>query len=82
MNILECSKSPPTEATDCDLTAGRADILEKDPTGTGSLPFTVTTGPVGTGICDATHRGCVVVVNQGGSLAPAASAIVPITFGN
>ncbi len=81
VNILECSKSPPTQATDCDLTAGQADILESDSTGAGTLPFTVTTGTVGSGICDATHPGCVVVVNQGGSLAPAATAIVPISFG-
>jgi hypothetical protein len=81
VNILECSKSPPTQATDCDLTAGQADILEADPTGTGSLPFTVTTGTVGSGVCDASHPGCVIVVNQGGSLAPSASAIVPISFG-
>jgi fermentation-respiration switch protein FrsA (DUF1100 family) len=80
VNILECSKSPPTQATDCDLTAGAADILEKDPTGTGSLPFTVTAGPVGSGLCGATHPGCVIVVNQGGSLSPSASAIVPISF--
>jgi hypothetical protein len=81
VNVLECSKPvPPTQATDCDLTAGAADILEKDPTGTGSLPFTVTAGPVGSGLCGATHPGCVIVVNQGGSLSPSASAIVPISF--
>ena len=78
VNILECSKSPPTEATECDL--ANADVLHPDPTGTGSLSFTVTTGTVGSGLCDATHPGCVIVVNQGGSLAPAASVIVPITF--
>ena len=81
INILECSKSPPTQATDCDLKAGQADILENDPTGTGSLSFTVTAGVVGSGTCDATHPGCVVVVNQGASLAPAATTVVPISFG-
>jgi dienelactone hydrolase len=79
INILECSKSPPTQATDCDL--HQAVILHPDPTGTGTLPFTVTTGTVGSGVCDATHPGCVIVINQGGSLAPAASVIVPISFG-
>jgi predicted dienelactone hydrolase len=79
INILECSKSPPTQATDCDL--HQAVILHPDPTGTGNLSFTVTTGTVGSGVCDATHPGCVIVINQGGSLAPAASVIVPISFG-
>jgi fermentation-respiration switch protein FrsA (DUF1100 family) len=79
VNVLECAKNPPTEATDCDL--HNAKVLQPDPTGSGRLSFTVTTGPVGTGTCDATHPGCVIVVNQGGSLVPAASAIVPITFG-
>jgi predicted dienelactone hydrolase len=78
VNILECSKSVPTQATDCDLHT--ADVLHPDPTGTGSLMFTVTTGTVGSGVCDAHHPGCVVVINQGGSLDPAASAIVPISF--
>ncbi len=79
VNVLECSKSPPTQATDCDLTTGV--LLHPDPTGTGSVSFTVTTGTVGSGVCDATHPGCVVVINQGGSLDPAASVIVPISFG-
>jgi dienelactone hydrolase len=79
INILECSKSPPTQATDCDL--HQAVILHPDPTGTGRLSFTVTTGTVGSGVCDATHAGCVIVINQGGSLDPAASVIVPISFG-
>ena len=78
VNVLECSKSPPTQATDCDL--ANAEVLHPDPTGTGSLMFTVSTGTVGSGVCDATHRDCVVVINQGGSLAPAASVIIPISF--
>jgi len=78
VNILECSKSPPTQAGDCDLHTG--DLLHPDPTGTGRVPFTVTTGAVGTGTCDATHPGCVIVINQGGSLSPSASVIVPISF--
>jgi predicted dienelactone hydrolase len=78
INILECSKSPPTQATDCDLT--HAAILHADPTGAGNLSFTITTGAVGSGVCDATHPGCVVVVNQGGSLQLSAAAITPISF--
>lgn len=78
VNVLECSASPPTQATDCDLK--NAAVLQPDPNGTGSLSFKVVTGTVGSGVCDATHPGCVLVVNQGGSLAAAATAIVPITF--
>jgi len=79
VNVLQCSASPPTEATQCDLHG--ADILQPDPTGSGQVTLHVTTGAVGSGTCDATHPGCVIVVNEGGSLAPAASAIVPISFG-
>ena len=78
VNVLECSKSPPAQPTDCDLTD--ASLLQPDPTGAGSLSFAVTTGAVGSGVCDATHPGCVIVVNQGGSLEPSASAITPISF--
>jgi fermentation-respiration switch protein FrsA (DUF1100 family) len=78
LNVLECSVNPPTVATDCDL--HNADVLHPDPTGTGSLSFTVATGTVGTGMCDATHPGCAIVVNQGGSLVAAATTVVPITF--
>ncbi len=78
VNVLECSTSPPTQAGDCDLHTG--DLLHPDPTGTGTVSFTVTTGAVGSGTCDATHPGCVIVINQGGSLVPSASVIVPIAF--
>jgi dienelactone hydrolase len=78
VNVLECSTSPPTQASDCDLHTGN--LLHPDPTGAGTVSFTVTTGAVGSGTCDASHTGCVIVVNQGGSLAPSASVIVPIAF--
>jgi hypothetical protein len=78
VNILECSTNPPTVATDCDL--HNADVLHPDPTGTGSLSFTVATGTIGTGTCDATHPGCAIVINQGGSLVASATTVVPISF--
>jgi hypothetical protein len=78
INVLECWKNPPTQATDCNLS--RAAIGHPDPTGGGSLSFAVTAGTVGSGICDATHPGCVLVVNQGGSLQPAATVVTPISF--
>jgi predicted dienelactone hydrolase len=78
VNILECSVTPPTSATDCNLRS--ATLLHADPTGSGSAGFVVHTGRNGTKRCDATHDHCVVVVNQGGSTAPSASTLVPISF--
>ncbi|HLM96931.1 MAG TPA: neocarzinostatin apoprotein domain-containing protein [Acidimicrobiales bacterium] len=78
VNVLECSKSPPTAAGDCDLQTAK--LLQPDPKGYGSLAFAIHTGAVGTGTCSATHPGCVVVVNEGGSLAPTSSVITPVSF--
>lgn len=78
VNVLECSKSPPQSANDCDLTS--AELLQPDPLGAGSLGFVVHTGGVGSGICDAAHPGCVIVVNEGGSSASTSSQIIPISF--
>ncbi|MGH9028982.1 MAG: neocarzinostatin apoprotein domain-containing protein [Acidimicrobiales bacterium] len=80
VNILECSKSPPTGPGDCDLTDAK--LLLPDPEGQGSQQVVVHTGAIGSGACDAQHPGCVVVVNEGGSSTPSSSAIVPISFAN
>jgi predicted dienelactone hydrolase len=79
VNILECSVTPPTSATDCNLQS--ATLLHADPTGSGSAGFVVHTGRSGSKLCDARHNHCEVVVNQGGSTAPSASTLVPISFG-
>ena len=78
VNILECSASPPTQAGQCDLHG--AVLLHPDPTGAGTVSFTAVTGAVGAGTCDATHPGCVIAVNQGGSLAPSATVTIPLGF--
>jgi dienelactone hydrolase len=80
VNILECAKNPPTAAGDCDLHG--AQLLHPDPTGSGSLPLVVRTGAIGTGggMCDATHPGCVIAVNEGGSLDPSATVTIGISF--
>jgi hypothetical protein len=78
INIVQCSSHVPGDAAACDLKAGK--ILQPNPTGAGSLPLGIVVGPVGTGICDATHPVCDVVVNDGGSLDPAASVRIRITF--
>jgi len=80
INILQCSTSPPTQASDCDLHTAK--LGQPDPRGSGSLRFTVHTGAVGSGICSAgLSKDCVVVVNEGGSLAATSSVISPVSFG-
>jgi predicted dienelactone hydrolase len=78
VNVLQCSVVPPTQASDCDLQT--ATLLHPDPSGAGSLPFVVHAGMAGSGICDATHSACAVVINQGGSLSASATVSTPITF--
>ena len=78
INIVQCSSHVPGDAAACDIKAGK--ILQPNPTGSGSLPLDIVVGPVGNGICDATHPVCDVVVNDGGSLDPAASRRIRIKF--
>ena len=80
VNVLQCSHNPPTAAGDCELKT--AAILHPDPSGSGSLPLKVHTGIVGSGggMCGATHPGCVIAVNQGGSLDPHSTVTVGISF--
>jgi dienelactone hydrolase len=78
INILQCSVPQPAMASDCNLRT--ATLLHADPQGSGSLPFAVHTGLSGSGLCDATHPQCVVVINQGGSLSAAATVATPISF--
>jgi hypothetical protein len=78
VNILQCSKSPPRSATDCDLHSAK--LLQPDPTGTGTVTLVVRTTLTGAGPCDAAHPGCVIAVNQGGSLDASATVIIPISF--
>ena len=68
INIVQCSNRTAGDASACDLKHGK--ILQPDPTGTGSLPLEVVTGPVGTGVCDSTSTDCQIVFNDGGSLDP------------
>ena len=79
LNIVECSRNPPTGAGDCDL-ARAALFVAAGAGGTGSAAFTVHAGAIGSGMCDAVHSTCVVVVNEGGSSAPQDSVIAPIRF--
>jgi hypothetical protein len=78
INIVQCSNRTAGDSAACDLQKGR--ILQPDPTGTGSLPLEIVVGPVGNGTCDAQHADCQIVVNDGGSLDPAASVRIPVSF--
>jgi molybdopterin-binding protein len=75
VNVLQCSSN---SQTGCDIAAGR--ILTPDPTGQGSVTLKIMSGKVGSGVCDAAHRGCQVVINDAGLEDPSASIRVPITF--
>ncbi len=78
INIVQCSNRTAGDASACDLKTGK--ILQPNPTGSGSLPLEIVTGPVGTGVCDATSSDCQIVFNDGGSLDPKASVRVSISF--
>jgi dienelactone hydrolase len=75
VNILECSSS---SATGCDISG--SDILTPDPSGSGSVSLRIVEGRVGSGICDAAHPGCQVLVNDAGLETPAATIRFPIAF--
>jgi hypothetical protein len=75
VNVLECSSA---SATGCDISGGR--ILTPDPTGMGTVSLSIVEGAVGSGVCDATHPGCQIVVNDAGLETPAATIRIPITF--
>jgi dienelactone hydrolase len=78
VNIVECSQRNTFDPSACDLK--HASLLQPDPTGTGTGSIKIVAGSVGTGVCDGTHPQCVVIVNDGGALTPAASVRIPITF--
>ncbi len=78
VNVLQCSRNPPARATDCDLKTSK--ILAAGTGGDGETTLVVHTGAVGAGTCGAGRSNCVVVVNQGASLQPAATVVTPISF--
>ncbi len=81
VNILQCSGTNQdlSHSAACDYT--KAALLHPDPAGSGSLQLEIVEGKVGTGVCDTTHQGCFIVVNNASSPDPASSVTVPITFG-
>jgi predicted esterase len=80
VNVLQCSASDRdlSNSTGCDFS--KAALLHPDATGAGSLQLEIVEGKVGNSVCDATHQGCFIVVNNASSPDPAASVKLPITF--
>jgi hypothetical protein len=82
VNILECNGSDRDLSNSGGCDYSKAAILHPDPTGGGSLQLEIVEGAVGDGTCDATHRGCFIIVNNASSTDPKDSVPVDITFGN
>jgi predicted dienelactone hydrolase len=79
VNVIQCvEESSNSGAAGCDLNHGK--VLIPDPTGSGSTTLPVVAGTVGTGVCDADHPPCQIVVNDAGLTDPAASVRIPIHF--
>ena len=78
INILQCSQGGLGGNDVCDFSKGF--ILRPNPNGEGSLQLEIIEGDVGSGRCDATDNDCVIVVNDGGSLAEEATLRIPISF--
>ncbi len=82
VNILQCSPSVVRSNSSSACTFANAKILTPDPTGQGSVQLRMVTGTVGAGVCNATHPGCLIVVNDASSTAPTASVRIPVSFGS
>ena len=80
VNILQCNglNRDQSKSNECDYS--KAKLLQADPTGTGSLQLEIVKGPIGTGVCDADHPGCFVIVNNASSTDPKDSVRVDISF--
>ena len=80
VNVLECAASDLNSNSESACSFTHAKVLTPDPTGSGSLQFELVEGPVGAGICDATHPKCLIVVNNASSSAQSSSVKIPISF--
>jgi fermentation-respiration switch protein FrsA (DUF1100 family) len=80
ITILQCTPANRqlTNSAACDFT--HAQLLKPNPTGQGSLPLQIVEGKVGTGICDASHPGCFILVDNASSSDPSKNVFLPISF--
>ena len=79
VNILECAGTGAGAGGTAACGFTNALLLHPDPTGSGTAPFKVITGPVGNGVCDHAHP-CTLVVNNAGSANPKASVRLTLVF--
>ena len=80
VSILQCNPSSRDLSNGAGCDYANAKLLQPNPTGEGSVTMTVVAGPVGDGICDADHPGCVIIVNNESSSDPTNSVILDISF--
>jgi dienelactone hydrolase len=80
VNVLECSRFNIATASSAACDFSNAEILHPDPAGHGSLQLRVVTGKVGSGVCDESHQGCSIVVNNASSTVPDESRQLTIHF--
>jgi dienelactone hydrolase len=79
VNVIQCvDDSENSGAAGCDLNHGK--VLIPNPTGSGSTTIPIVVGTVGTGVCDADHPPCQIVVNDAGLTDPDATVRIPITM--
>ena len=78
VNIVQCSDGGRGSSASCNLVTGK--ILQPDPDGSGSLELRIVVGQVGTGVCDADHDDCVIVVNDASLQDDDANIRIPLTF--
>lgn len=80
VNVLQCNGGDRdlSKSNECDYS--KAALLHPDPAGEGSLQLEIIEGPIGTGVCDADHPGCFVIVNNASSTDPKDSVRVDISF--
>jgi dienelactone hydrolase len=75
VNVVQCSS---LSQAGCDI--ARGEILHPDPDGKGSLTLQIFEGPIGDGVCNASHK-CQVAVNDSGLVNDRAATIrIPISF--
>jgi hypothetical protein len=79
LNIFQCAQPPSTHT--CAVGDGVMNVVNGS-TGDGKAPITVRTGPIGDGgaQCPGPANDCVIVINVGGSEAPDANFVLPISF--
>jgi hypothetical protein len=77
INIVQCTGAGDGGSATCNLNRGI--LLRPHPTGEGTAGLKVVVGPVGNGVCDATHP-CSILVNDAGLQDRDAFVYIPVTF--